>query len=155
MTGAPSAIGGLTNMPGLEQFLKVAAITHAPTTEPIVPSWDLPSTPAESLVARAQAEEFARLLFSGMTGYVNLRGISPNKAGPHPYEAWEPINANLPATVGDYVEMCATRGYAAFLLPHPVRQGGGGQKDIQAQRIIPIDLDTGDIEGKVRDITAV
>ena len=69
-------------------------------------------------------------------------------------QKWLPIDAALAGAVGDYVEQCADQGYAAFLLPHPVNEGGGGLKDILAQRVLPIDVDHGDISAKVQAITA-
>ncbi len=106
---------------------------------------------------RAQAEQFARLLFEGMSGFVNLRAIEePAPAGRKPrlLERWLPIDADLDRLVGDYVEECAASGLAAYLLPHPVVNGGGGLKDIQSQRVIPIDIDKGDIDAKVGAIIA-
>lgn len=114
-----------------------------------------PVAPAK--VDRVQAEQFARLLFEGMAGYVNLRAIeepAPSRGKARVVERWLPIGADLPGAVGDYVEECAASGLAAYLLPHPVREGGGGLKDILAQRVIPIDIDKGDISAKVTAIKA-
>jgi hypothetical protein len=103
---------------------------------------------------RRQTERFARELFEGMTGFVALRGIpEPAGAGRWPTEQWVPIDGDMPKVVGDFVEQCAASGHAAFVLPHPVQAGQGGLKGILAQRVIPIDLDKGDIAAKTIAIT--
>lgn len=106
---------------------------------------------------RAQAERFAGLLFDGMTGFVNLRGIeepAPGDRRGQVQQSWLPIDPQLPTAIGDYVEACAAAGLAAYLLPHPVAEGGGGLKDILAQRVIPVDIDAGDVGAKVAALTA-
>ena len=103
---------------------------------PFVPDWAMPpnaSALAEVVPDRAQAERFARLLFDGMTGFVNLRAIeepAPEGRKAQVIQKWLPINEDLSRPVGDYVEECAAGGYAAYLLPHPVTDGGDGLKDI-------------------------
>lgn len=131
---------------------------------PIVGAWafssaDAVSTqpPAAVVPDRDQAERFARLLFQGMSGFANLRAIeepAPQGRKARVHETWLPIDDQLPDAVGDYVESCAANGLAAYLLPHPVSEGGGGLKDILAQRVIPIDIDTGDIGTKTAAIAS-
>ena len=119
--------------------------------------WLIPPTlpSAEVVPDRLQAEEFARLLFDGFEGWVNLRGVEEPAAGkPRVYEKWCAIDEALPAAVGDFVESCAANGFAAYLLPHPVRQNGGGKEDILGARAFAVDIDKGDISAKRAAIVA-
>jgi hypothetical protein len=116
-----------------------------------------PAEQSATLVDRKQAEAFARLLFEGMSGFAHLRGIAsvPAPGAPPPYERWYTIDDALPGIVGDYVEMCAANGYAAYLIPHPVTENSGGLTGILTQRVIPVDIDKGDIQAKVDAIVAL
>ena len=129
-------------------------MTPAEQSASLIGSWALAQVAPVS-PDRSQAETFARLLFDGMTGFVNLRAIEePAPAGrkAQVFERWLPIDENLPRAIGDYIEDCAASGHAAYLLPHPVSERGGGLKDILSQRVIPVDVDKGDIASKVEAI---
>jgi hypothetical protein len=163
VTGVPFFLG---DIPELKQIMAInqqraseASAAPAPTSAApeanVVPLWVI-LEPVVPGVDRAQAEEFARLLFGGITGFVNLRAIeepAPEGRKSAVQQRWLPINGDLPAALGDYVEGCAEKGFAAYLLPHPVSEGGGGLKDILAQRVVPIDIDQGDIGAKMLSIT--
>lgn len=136
-----------------------------PTQVSPPPGWALPSLSAKSQSLshivkpdRSQAERYASLVFHGAHGFVNLRAIeepAPKDRAPIIRQAWLPIDDALPASIGQYVEDCARDGLAAYLIPAPVRQGGGGLDDLLSSRFLIADIDSGDVASKVGAMDAL
>ncbi len=94
-------------------------------------------------------ETFINVVYAGLDGFTAIRLISERGTPSSPPRSVYPSLASICGELSDAVRSAASSGRGIFALPATVAKPGSARAaDIVSSRVVVVDLDSGDIDGK-------